>query len=397
MRLRKTLIAISLALLLQVQPTLAAPNDQAMAPSGKPEQALYWQGHELLKQGRWDEALARFRQLEEQLQQSEPQAADAALYWQAYALDRARRGAEARAVVDRLRSRYPGSRWLEEAGRLGAGGGDEESLVDAALHGLLSAPPEKALPLLKKVLEGAHPPRTKQRALFVLSQLDLPEAQALVLETARRGEAPLRDEAIKMLGISGGKAAMDALQSVYAEGDEMIRRAVLDAWMIADHLPGLEQAARDGAYPDLQRHAIHLLGALEADHLLEQLLDARGDDEMQKAVLQSLGVARNRPALVRFAGSDAPDALRIEALHSLGVANGGAELAQLYPTLPSANLRRAALEGLMVAGEGAALRGLYGSARNDDEKREILRMMTAMGDDEALKLIEQAIEEGAGQ
>lgn len=395
MRLHKTLLSATLALLLQAPGALAAPNDQAMAPSGKSEQALYWQGHESLKDGRWEEALARFKQLEEQLQRSEPQAADAALYWQAYALSKSRRSAEARAVVDRLRSRYPASRWLDEASRLAGRDADQGSLVEAALDGLLAAPPERALPLLKKVLEGDHPPRTKQRALFVLSQLDSAEASAAVLALAKRKDDPLQREAIQMLGISGGMKALAALESLYSESEEAARRAVLDAWMVADHLPGLEQAARDGRHPELQRHAIHLLGALEADRVLEGLLDARGDDDMQRAVLQSLGVSGNRPALTRFAQSDAPDALRIEALRALGITGGGAELAQLYPRLPSASLRRAALEGMLIAGDGASMRDLYRQAGSDEEKRDILRIMTVMGDDGALEIIEQAIDEGA--
>ena len=397
MRLRTTLLSATLALLLQAPWALAAPNDQAMAPSGESEQALYWQGHESLKDGRWEEALVRFKQLEEQLQRSEPESADAALYWQAYALSKARRNAEARAMVDRLRSRYPASRWLDEARRLTVRESDQGSLVEAALDGLLGAPPERALPLLKKVLDGDHPPRTKQRALFVLSQLDGAEASAAVLAIAQRKGDPMQREAIQMLGISGGTKALAALESLYTHSDEAARRAVLDAWMVADHLPGLEQAARDNRHPELQRHAIHLLGALEADRVLEGLLDARGNDDMQKAVLQSLGVSGNRPALARFATSDAPDALRIEALRALGITGGGEELAQLYPKLPSASLRRAALEGMLIAGDGAPLRELYRQASSDEEKRDILRMMTVMGDDSALEIIEQAIDEGAGK
>lgn len=395
MSLRKTLLSATLALLLQAPPTLAAPNDQAMAPSGKPEQALYWQGHESLKDGRWEEALARFKQLEEQLQRSEPQAADAALYWQAYALSKARRGAEARALVERLRSSYPDSRWLGEADRLTRRDSGEASLVDAALDGLLAAPPERALPLLKKVLDGDHPPRTKKRALFVLSQLDSAEASAAVLGIARRKDDPLQREAIQMLGISGGTKALAALESLYVDSDEAARRAVLDAFMIAAHLPGLEQAARDAGHPELQRHAIRLLGAMGADRVLEQLLDARGNDAMQKAVLQSLGVSGNRPALARFAQGDAPDALRIEALRAIGISGGGEDLARLYPGLRSASLRRAALEGMLIAGDSAPMRDLYRQARSDEEKRDILRTMTLMGDDGALELIERAIDEGA--
>jgi hypothetical protein len=54
---------------------------------------------------------------------------------------------------------------------------DTEQLRMAALEALISAPPEKALPIAAKVLRGDYSDALKSRALFVLSQIELPEAQ----------------------------------------------------------------------------------------------------------------------------------------------------------------------------------------------------------------------------
>ena len=44
----------------------------------------------------------------------------------------------------------------------------------AALEALISAPPERALPLATKVLDAENTNEVKEAALFVLSQIELP-------------------------------------------------------------------------------------------------------------------------------------------------------------------------------------------------------------------------------
>ena len=84
---------------------------------------------------------------------------------------------------------------------------ESEQLKIAALEALISAPPDRALPLVNKVLSGNYSDEVKTRALFVLSQIDLPEAQALLLEIAKTGSGEFRLEAIRMIGIGGSAAA----------------------------------------------------------------------------------------------------------------------------------------------------------------------------------------------
>lgn len=382
----------------------AAPNDQDMAPSGKQHQELYWQGHESLKQGQWDQAVERFRKLEERLRKDEPAAADAAVYWQAYALAKANRQAESQAQVERLRRAYPQSRWLGEADRLGKAGGrsvkqGEGDLVEAALDGLMSAPPERALPLLKKVIEGNYSDKNKQRALFVLSQLDDAAASAMVLEVARSGKGKLRREAISMLGISGSADSIQALEALVAQGDEETRRAVLDAYMIAGHVPGIAKVAQDAqaGQSELRMHAVRLLGAVGATAELEKLLQQPAEVEVTRTILDALGVAGAVDALARFADSSKDESLRMHAIRGIGISGDGARLVDLYPKLASSGLRQAALEGLMIAGDSEKLMVLYRNASSDEERRSILRMLSITGGDAAIDAIENAIEQGEGR
>ena len=62
---------------------------------------------------------------------------------------------------------------------------EQEELALAAMEGLMAQPAERALPIIKKVLAGPQTTLVKQRALFVLSQIDSPEADEILLQTSR--------------------------------------------------------------------------------------------------------------------------------------------------------------------------------------------------------------------
>src|SRR5262249_54518861 len=86
---------------------------------------------------------------------------------------------------------------------------NDEELALAALEGLMVQPAERALPIIKKVLTGTRSTLVKQRALFVLSQIDTPEAQDILVQTARTNDSALRGEAIRAIGIGGDPKALD--------------------------------------------------------------------------------------------------------------------------------------------------------------------------------------------
>ncbi len=89
------------------------------------------------------------------------------------------------------------------------------------------------------MLSGQQTARVKQRALFVLGMIDLPEAKTVFVDTARSARGPLQSEAIRALGIRGGKdlaaslGAFAALRKLYAEaGTPRIRDAALSGLMM---------------------------------------------------------------------------------------------------------------------------------------------------------------------
>ena len=111
---------------------------------------------------------------------------------------------------------------------------EQEELALAAMEGLMAQPPERAMPIIKKVLSGPQSTLIKKRALFVLSQIDTPEANEILLQTSRStADAALRREAIRSIGIGGNDKSLAGLLEVYKASDDEVKGQVLEAWMIA--------------------------------------------------------------------------------------------------------------------------------------------------------------------
>lgn len=404
--MKKTVLSRVLGLLLLAAAplALAVPAEADMKTADKELNQLYRQGQELMAKSDWRQALERFRQLEERMTERGESNVDTAIFWQAYVLVQGKRPSDARRTVDRLREKYPQSRWIAEAETLlrqnDAAGeavtpdGDGD-LAEIAVEGLMNAPPERAVPLLKKVLRGKQPDKVKRRALFVLSQLDSREALVELVDIARNGAPSLRSEAIRMLGVSGDDKALAELATLYKTAAPAEKREVLRAWMIAERKDLVFAAARDETDTALREDAIQLLGAMEAIDELKQLLPNIQDPRLLSQLVQALGVADDVPALVQVATSHPSEATRLEAYRAIGVAGGqkaSDALVGLYPKAANAAQRDAILQGLLIADDAKAMTSLYKTAKSKEEKQQILRKLTAMGDDAALEIIEQELQ-----
>ncbi len=401
---RRILLTVALALAANAPLLAHAASEGDMAPADRTSNDLYWQGQAALKKSDWAGALKRFGDLEALLRRNEPRSADAALYWQAYALTQARRNGEAKTMVERLHREFPGSRWGRDADGLlqqgkpvatnaGVDGSDDE-LAEFALEGLMGAPADRAIPLLKKVLQGDRSARLKKRALFVLSQIDDGRGLEEVFDVASNATDPsLREEAIHILGISGDERAIARLREIYAKSnDANQKRRIIEAFLVADRKDLVLAVARDEADPNVRAQAIETLGALDASDELRQLFATTRDADNQRAIVQALGVAGNASALAAIAGDARQgEDIRIAALQALGVAGddgGSDELVKLYSHADSPALRDAVLQGLLVSDDSRAVLDLYHKAGSVEEKKRLLRTLTMMGDDAAIDAIE---------
>ncbi len=409
----KTMSTLLLGLGLLVMAPAQAKPDGDMAPNDKQLAELYWQGQDSLRKSDWSTARDRFRRLETELLKKEPGSVDAAVYWQAYALLQAKRSTEAKAMLEKLKRDFPDSRWSKEAeilmrqvqassGSIPTPIGNDDELAEVAVTGLMQASPERAIPILRKVLQGTHSIEVKKRALFVLSQLDEDEALVVLGDIATTSnDSELRGEAIRMLGISGEDKAIERLRTIYASSKNTEeKRAIIQAWLIADRPELVMQAARGGTDEELRKVAIQSLGAMHATYQLHELFASEKPLENRKAILQSLGVAGDSKTLAEIAVSSESEEIRIQAIQSLGIADddhSGEVLSRIYGAANSPEIREAALQGLMISGNSDAMLKLYKQAKSKEEKQALLRMLTITNSDATIDLIQAELDKGGKQ
>jgi HEAT repeat protein len=236
----------------------------------------------------------------------------------------------------------------------------------AALEALISAPPERALPMVIQVLDANNSDEVKERALFVLSQIDLPEAQARLLEVARSGDPELSQEAVRMIGIGGNRETLAELAGLYSSGDKDLREAVLEAYMIAGDVDAVYAIAANAADAAEFEAATEMLAVMGAIDELRALGENSGYTE---ELIQALGIA---------GGDDV-----------------NATLMEIYRSAETDDIRDAALEGMLISGYDTGVLELYKASDDVDEKRKLLELLVIMDSDLAMDVIDAALQGGA--
>jgi HEAT repeat protein len=269
---------------------------------------------------------------------------------------------------------------------------EDESLKLSALEALISAPPERALPIVTKVLGGDSSPVLKERALFILSQIDLPEAQDLLVQTARSGETNLRLEAIRMIGIGGNSRSLASLRDIYSSGDSNTRNAVLEAYLIADDRDAVYQAALDSTDPDEFENAVQMLGAMGATEELRKLRDRPGAGEV---LIDAYAVAGDVETLTALATDSSNPERQAQAIHGLGIAGGsdvGSVLSDVYRNTDEEEVKKAALQGLLIADDDQAVLALFRASDDAAERKELLQTLVMMDSEAVWDVIDATLE-----
>ena len=268
----------------------------------------------------------------------------------------------------------------------------DEELALAAMEGLMAQSPERALPIIKKVLAGSQTKLVKQRALFVLSQIDSPEAQDILVQTARSSDAAMRAEAIRSIGIGGNAKALDNLQAIYNAGGPDVKGEVMQAWLIAGHKEAVYQAALNAKTEDEANQAIRMLGVMGAAEELRKLGDK---PNAASGLVEAYALSGDLPSLRKIVEGNGERDVRVDAVRKIGLIDSDAAraaLRELYSHGTDAEIRDAALQGMLIMGDEQGVLSLYKSAKTADEKRELLRTLSMMDGDAALEAIDAALE-----
>ncbi len=269
---------------------------------------------------------------------------------------------------------------------------EQEELALAAMEGLMAQSSERALPIIKKVLNGSQTTLVKKRALFVLSQIEGPEAEEILIQTSRSPDAALRNEAIRSIGIGGHDKSLAALQDIYRAGNAEVKEQVLHAWLIADRKQEVYQAALDAKSEEEAAEAIHILGAMDAVEELRKLGDR---PNASRKLVDAYAISGDLASLRKIAESSADPSLRAEAVQQIGIIDGDAArgaLREIYSRSTDAKIKEAALQGLLIADDEQGVLALYRAATTAEEKRALLKTLTTMDGDAALQAIDAALE-----
>ncbi len=268
---------------------------------------------------------------------------------------------------------------------------ESDSLKIAALEALMSAPADKALPLVDKVLTGNHSTEVKERALFILSQIDSDEAQATLLRFAREDTSELQHEAIRMIGIGGDEDSLASLADVYRSGDRDVKDAVLEAYLIADDSRAIYELAVNADNEEDFSEAVDMLGAMGASKELREL---RGQAGVSESLIDAYAVSGDADTLRELAMDGSDPELQTKAIEAMGIVGGedvDSALVEIYRGADSDDVREAALTGMLISGHDSGVLELYRGASDPSEKRQLLEYLVMMDSDSIYDVIDQAL------
>jgi hypothetical protein len=357
---------------------------------------LYDNGREALDEERYEQARDRFSEL---AKANGPQT-DAALYWEAYADQRLGQRQAALAAIADLKARFPQSHWQKDASALeievrqGTGQparpeaqGDQE-LKMLAIQGLMNSDPERAMPLLEKVLQGPASPKEKSRAMFVLAQSGSPQGREIIGRIARGQSNPeLQRKAVEYLGIFGGAEARKTMAEIYASSsDPSLKRSILRSYMIGGDKDRLFAAAKSEKDPALRGEAIRQLGLVHAEQELAQLYQTENSPELRHELLQAFFLAGDANKLVEAAKNEKSPELRRTAVRNLGLIHSDQAdkaLAEMYARETDRGIREEVLNAYFIQGNAAGLVAIAKTEKDPGLKKTAVQKLSLMHSKEA--------------
>lgn len=365
-----------------------------------PGERQYERGMRSLDKRQWDEALAQF----EEASATGKARADGSRYWKAYALMKLGRGKEALDALDELARLHPQSRWLNDAKAMrveiaqaaGRPVSPEDSADDEikimAINGLVNSEPDRSIPLLEKIITSQSSPKLRERALFVLSHNDSVAARDLLVRIAKGGSNPdLQLHAVRVLGLRGGKENVAFLLSIYsATNDPAVKKQVLSGFMASGDQERLLAVARGDAAPEMRMAAIRHLGGLGASVPLVRLYGSETSPEIRAQVMQALAASGHSEKLIEIAKTEKDAALRGRAIRHLGTMNSasaGAALVEIYGIDSDLDVRKRILSALFTQGNAKAIVDVARRETNAELRRAAVQHLSHMRSKEATEFL----------
>ncbi|MDX2149343.1 MAG: HEAT repeat domain-containing protein [Bryobacteraceae bacterium] len=321
---------------------------------------------------------------------------DGAHYWKAYALSKLGRMDEALASLKQIPadSRWQGdSKALEVEVRQASGrpvspeNQSDEELKLFALNALVDSDPERVLPILERQLKSSSSPRMKERALFVLAQMQSAKAREVLLQVARGGGNPdLQLKAVEYLGVhSPSPESRNALAQIYSStNDHSIKMAVLRGYLQANDKARVLAVAKADGSTEMRRYALQMLAGMDAENEIWQIYQSETNPELKQMAVQMLGSTGATQRLLEVARTEKDGSVRLRAIQMLGGQRGQEEaLAAIYGSEQDTKVRRQVLYALRSQDAAKQIVAIARKETDPELKRTAVQMLAGMKSPEA--------------
>jgi HEAT repeat protein len=383
------------ALIARAQTSVPSSNfadPQAAEKANTHEDEVYNDATEALNDGDYDGAVAKF----DQVVKMHGRKADAAFYWKAYALNKAGKKDQAITTIAELRKNYSQSKYLRDAGALevemkGSSVNpndltDEETKI-YAINALMNSDPEKAVPLLEKIILGNYSPKLKEKALFVLSQSNSEKADQILLAIAKANNDPdLQKRAIRNLGMNGSSRNRAALKEIYnGTSDPQVKKAVFQGWLMSGDKEDVLAVAKQEKSPELRRDAIRYLGMMGGQSELRQIYKEASDADTKEAVLTGMMMCGDVQGVTEIVNTEKDPNVLDKAINTLGLVGGSESLStlvNLYSSRSEIQTKKKVINALFLHGAGKDMVALARKETNPELKRELIQKMSLMNSPE---------------
>lgn len=292
---------------------------------------------------------------------------------------------------------------------------NEDEVQVMALHSLMQNDPDRALPILKKVLarRDSGSACLRRHALFVVASRQGPDVADLLLSAARSDPDPgVRQSAVFWLSRVENPQAVAIIDSVLrSTTDREVQQAAMFALGGRDDARSIALLKEYALRPDVEdevRHAamIHLLrsGGSRDPAFARQLYDQAKDSDT-KAMILMLGMAHGSNMdtgwLTSIASNRAEDVeLRRAALIRLSRSNlSGAELMRIIESFPADDSESAGMMIMVMmqhAEDSAVVTKaleLARSSRNPELRQAAVMLLSRSKDPRATRYLAELLEQ----
>ncbi|HEV7521879.1 MAG TPA: tetratricopeptide repeat protein [Candidatus Angelobacter sp.] len=375
----------------QQVPSATLLDPQAAEKANAHEEELYTSAKDALDNGEYDNAIKQF----DEVIKIHGRRADGAMYWKAYALGKAGNKAQGLTTIGELRKQYPKSTWLKDANVLEQewrGGANPESISDEelkllAIQSLMNSNPEKAIPLLEKIVQGNDSSKLKDKALFVLSQSGSEKAQEILMRLAKTNSQPdLQKRAIRYMGMNGNGRNRAVLKEIYNSSTDVgVKKSVFQAWLMCGCKDDVAALAKTEKNPELRREAIRYLGMMGGRTELLEFYKNSPDVETRREAVGAMLLCGCAHELAEIVQTEKDPIVLDKAINTLGLVGGNESLAALtkvYNSQADLSMKKKVINALFLHGAGKEMVALARKETNPQIKRELIQKMSLMSSPE---------------